>query len=237
MFSETLNQIPDAPAWYPINSALKDGAEIQKAIIEAKRLRLPLHDDQPKTWDSLGALHQILTRTNPESQILDAGAEWYSTLLPWLSLYGYRNLVGNNLTFDKQNPKHVGPIRYEYGDITSMEFEDSSFDAIACLSVVEHGVEWRSYFQEMARVLKPGGVLTTSVDYFESPTDSRGQVAFGVPIRVYTREDMLGAFAIARSFGLEPTGEVDLECRDRAITWKEFGLSYTFLVFSLSMGG
>ena len=221
------------PRIHPVNTSLKTKAEVQEAIAEALRLQLPLHADPPKTWDSLGALYEILTRTTPHSRILDAGAEWYSRLLPWLSLYGYRNLIGNNLTFDKGSQRREGPISYEYGDITQTTYEDSSFDAVTCLSVVEHGVDWSSYFREMRRIIKPGGLLVMSTDYFESATDPKGQSAFGVPIHIFTREEMVLTFQLAEDFGFELTGDVDLECRERAIRWEEFDLSYTFIIFSM----
>ena len=221
------------PRIHPINTSLKTKAEVQGAIGEAQRLQLPLHADLPKTWDSLGALHEILTRTAPQSRILDAGAEWYSCLLPWLSLYGYRNLIGNNLTFDKGGQRRQGPISYEYGDITQTTYKDGSFDAVTCLSVVEHDVDWSNYLREMRRIIKPGGLLVTSTDYFEPATDPKGQSAFGVLIHIFTKEEIVHMLQLAEDFGFELTGDVDLECGERAITWEEFDLSYTFLIFSM----
>jgi hypothetical protein len=37
----------------------------------------------------------------------------------------------------------------QYGDITRTDYVQESFGAIACLSVVEHGVNPESYFKEM----------------------------------------------------------------------------------------
>ena len=49
------------------------------------------------------------------------------------------------------------PIRYIPGDLTHTPFPDGYFDAIACLSVIEHGVPLQNYFREMYRLLKPNG--------------------------------------------------------------------------------
>ena len=94
----------EAPRVNPVNTVLKTKAEVEEAVAEAARLRLPQFSDPPKTWDTLGALHEIVSRTDTNASVLDAGAEMYSRILPWLYLYGYRNLTGNNLVFDKSAP-------------------------------------------------------------------------------------------------------------------------------------
>jgi len=73
---------------------------------------------------------------------IDAGAELFSSLLPCLYLYGYTDLHGINLIFKR--PERRGSIVYEYGDITNTKFPSEFFDAVACLSVLEHGVNFKS---------------------------------------------------------------------------------------------
>jgi SAM-dependent methyltransferase len=213
------------------NSALKTQAEVDASVAEAKRLRLPPLADAPKTWDTLAALSEVVTRTGPDATILDAGAEIYSRFLPWLYLYGYRKLFGINLIFERTMQQ--GPIRYEQGDITKTRFERDTFDAVACLSVVEHGVDLAAYFAEMHRILKPGGVLVTSTDYFETTTDTRGLAAYGTPIRVFTRADIEQAVETAKRCGFELTGPLDLRSQDRIVTWAQYDLKYSFVVFSM----
>jgi SAM-dependent methyltransferase len=222
----------ELPRIHPVNTVLKSQAEADSAVAEAARLKLPPFSDRPKTWDTLGALHEVVSRNSRDARVLDAGAEIYSRILPWLYLYGFRRLTGINLVFPR--PIHHGPIRYEYGDITATQFNDAYFDAITCLSVIEHGVDLRLYFKEMARILKPGGVLVTSTDYFEQPTDTRGQSAYGVPIRIFTRDDITAAFEIAREYGLELTQPADLTSRDRVVHWKIHDLRYSFIIFSMT---
>lgn len=221
------------PAFAPVNTALQSHEDMRRAIREVRRLRLPKHPDPPKNWDSLSALHEILTRLPTSASILDAGSERYSCLLPWLEKYGYEALVGNNLVFDPSTPLKIGSIVYEYGDLTATRYADRSFDAVTCLSVIEHGVDLQRYFAEMARILKPGGLLVTSTDYFDEVTDTRGQQAYGAPIKVFSRAEIEQAFEIAAAHGFELTSGVDLSCRERAVTWREFDLSYTFIVFSM----
>ncbi len=99
--------------------------------------------------------------------------------------------------------------------------------------MIEHGVPLQDYFQEMYRLLKPGGVLITSTDYYPTPIDTRGQFAHGTPIKIFSRPEIEAALALAKSVGFELTGEVDLECEEKPIRWEQFGLEYTFILFTL----
>ena len=213
------------------NAVLQTRQEWQLAVEQALTLGLPLHQDPPKNWDSLAALSAILTKTDTSAKILDAGAEMYSVILPWLSLYGYQKLTGINLVFDQ--PIKQGNILYEYGDLTQTQYQSNSFEAITCLSVVEHGVDLRAYFQEMSRLLKPGGILVTSTDYYNEPIETQGKVAFGVPLRIFSRSDLEQFLQLASQFDLHLTSSIRLDCKDKAVTWLAHDLSYTFIVFTL----
>ena len=225
----------DKPLGYPKapwrNAVLKTRQEWENAVGQVKNLGIPPHPVSSKNWDHLAALDCILKRTDCAAHVLDAGPELGSTILPWLFLYGYRHLTGINLTFD--HPIRRGPIRYEYGDITQTKFKANTFDAVTCLSVVEHGVNLQAYFKEVSRILKPKGVLITSTDYYVEPIDTKGQMAYGVPIHIFSKDEIVEALSIAKEFGLELTGDISLDCQDKTVRWKEFDLYYTFLIFTL----
>jgi SAM-dependent methyltransferase len=151
--------------------------------------------------------------------------------LPWLYLFGYRNLRGIDLVFDK--PVRRGPIRYEYGDLIASRFGNNSFDIIVSLSVIEHNVSPEAYFREMSRLLRSSGILITSTDYWVDPIDTRGQSAYGAPIMIFTRSDIETLLSTAQNFDLRTTGEVDLNCHEKAVWWERFDLRYTFTCFAL----
>lgn len=213
------------------NAVLRSRQEWGSAAEQVLRLGLPSHFQPEKNWDTLAALDNILRRTDKTAVILDAGAELYSVMLPCLFLYGYRNLAGINLVFDQ--PLRLGGILYEPGNITKTTYSDSTFDAITCLSVVEHGVDLEAYFREAARILKVGGVLITSTDYYASLIDTNGATAYGVPVHIFTQDEIVVALDTAKEFGLELTCPINLQCKDKAVKWAEFDLNYTFIISTL----
>lgn len=223
---------PGAVAARPLpNGALKSRVEWERAANEAKAARLPLHRGAEKNWDHLAAVFAILSETTTSARVLDAGAEFYSNVLPALFAFGYRNLYGINLSFTDEARR--GPIRYLPGDITRTTFPEGYFDAVSCMSVIEHGVPLEGYFREMHRVLRPGGLLITSTDYFPTATDTAGKMAHGAPIKVFDRAEIEQMLRLAEDVGFERTGEVDLECGERAVEWPQFGLEYSFVIFTL----
>ena len=217
------------------NGTLKSKAEWEAAHANAVRLHVPLHRGPEKDWDHLAAVTTILGNTDRSARVLDAGAEIYSNVLPALFLYGYRELYGINLSFTAATRR--GPIRYIPGDLTHTPFSDGFFDAITCLSVIEHGVPLLAYFREMYRLLKPGGLLITSTDYYPTPIDTGGQSAHGTPIKIFTRAEIRAALDLAGSMGFATTGPIDLDCEEKPIRWDPFGLEYTFVLFTLRKPG
>jgi len=224
-------QLSQPPGLNILNATLKARAEWEAAFEHAKQLHVPLHRGPEKNWDHLAAVTTILANTNNSARILDAGAEIYSNVLPALFLYGYRDLFGINLGFP--DPTRRGPIRYIPGDLTRTPYPDAHFDAITCLSVIEHGVPLPDYFREMYRLLKPGGLLITSTDYYPTPIDTSGKFAHGTPIKIFSQSEIQAALDLARSVGFETTGDLDLECTEKPIRWEQFGLDYTFVLFTL----
>ena len=224
-------RMAQSPGPYIMNGTLQTRTEWEAAFENARQKRLPLHRGPEKNWDHLAAVTTILARTKLNACILDAGAEMYSNVLPALFLYGYHDLHGINLSFTA--PTRRGPIHYIPGDLTQTPYYDAFFDAITCMSVIEHGVPLEAYFREMFRLLKPGGLLITSTDYWPTPIDTRGQAVHGAPIKIFCRAEIESALQLARSIGFEQTGELNLDCTEKPIRWDQFGLEYTFVLFTL----
>jgi SAM-dependent methyltransferase len=220
-------------AW--VNRALQTSGDAAAAVAEVRSCGLPPHQDAPKNWDLLVALGLVLERTGRTDPILEMGAPSYTRLLPWLALYGYRDLQGIDLVW--KAPARTGPIRFQPMDLTRTTFADRSFAAIACLSVVEHGVDIPAYLREAARLLRPGGLLVTSTDFWCEPIETADLTAYGGPVRIFTPADIAGWLPLAESVGLVPVRPLDLACDERVVTWERLGLRYTFATLVVARGG
>lgn len=208
------------------NTALRNEAATRTAEALLRAAGLPTHPDRSKNWDTFLALYHAITNVDQFEAILDAGAEQYSAFLPALSKTGYCDLTGVNLTFGA--PQRANCITFQHGDITRTGMASQSYAFIACLSVIEHGVDTAAFLQECARLLVPGGRLFLSFDYWEEPVDTRGQQAYGVPIRIFTRRDIDEMLGWAAKAGLSIAGASDFSCKDRVVHWQRFDLRYTF---------
>ena len=215
------------PSPAPPTDVLGTAAECQRAIDECKRLGLPLHRDRVKNWDALGAVGLILNRLGTDVRALDAGAARYSSVLPWLRLYGVRELVGNNLEFSRVR-YHAG-VRFEPGDITRTQYRDGWFDAITCMSVIEHGVPLEGFLGEMGRLLRPGGVLVVSTDYDQEPPDTTGKFAYGVPVHIFGPDEIRNLVKRAADVGLHLLGDLSLTHPERPAHWQRTGLDFTYI--------
>jgi SAM-dependent methyltransferase len=228
------------PTSVPPTGVLRTRAEWEKAVAEARLLRLPLHRDRPKNWDALGAVAAVLTLADDGSRtarVMDAGSARYSPVLPWLRLYGLGSepgsLLGINLEFGERTLRDG--VEFRYGDVTATGLGDGSLDAVTCMSVIEHGVPVEPFLAETARVLRPGGVLCVSTDYDQNPPDTAGLTAYGTPVRIFDPAQIRELVAAADRVGLELVGELTdgaLAHRERPVRWARLGLDYTFILLT-----
>lgn len=109
---------------------------------------------------------------SPEAQVLDCACG---------PGYGARMLAGKadkvvaaDLDIETvrlaSSGKYFDNITFQTGDVTSLSFEDGSFDAVTSFETVEH-VNPAPFFKEMQRILKPGGLLILS-----TPQNSLGHI-------------------------------------------------------------
>jgi SAM-dependent methyltransferase len=212
------------------NAVLQNESQLSASLAQLRTLGLPPAAEAAQNWAGLAALDLILGNTTRQARILDAGGERHSMILPWLWLYGYRRLIAGSAAFTRRST--LGPIVYEYDDLTHSHYPSGHFNAITCLAVIEQGIDLWLYFEEMARLLKPGGLLITSTTYGEA-AGADGTGSSRAPLHVYTRREIEHALELAARFGLAPLTVPDLSVTGR--TPREHGGDpyCTVVMFSL----
>lgn len=181
--------------------------------------------DPRKSWDVLATAAFFLERLPKGASVLDIGA-YASEILPVLHRLGFTRLTGIDLNPGIRRMPHGDAIRYEIGDFLRAPFADASFDAVAAVSVIEHGFDASRLLAEIRRLLRPGGYFAASFDYWPEKVDTTGIKVFGMDWTIFSREEILDLLSRAKRQGLEPVGDVALEAGDRVIRWG--GKEYTF---------
>ena len=133
------------------------------------------------TWGGPRSIQTVRDHLPPGSRILDAGCGNGRHFLPLSRLYrtvgidiSKKALEGSKTYLEKsgQNSEHL------VSSVTSLPFDDESFDGIVCYGVLQHLFtdDRRAAVSEFKRVLSPGGFL-----FFE---------AFGVEDMRYGGEEV-----------------------------------------------
>ena len=233
------------------NSVLKNLSEVNYAIERLDALGVFPHPDKVKSWDTYKMVDMI-SKADRRSFILDVGCNG-CPILSILKRLGFQNLYGCDL-FLKKIPSTLTEIVYPlYRPIIEMyedkafnisiqnlektNFQDKMFDYITSLSVIEHGVNIQNYFKEMNRIMKKGGILLTSTDYWpdkilniiKTKHNHRND-----PDNVFSKEeiekDVLKAAELNDLILTEP---IDFSFENKVVHYNVTGLDYTFIFFAL----
>ena len=228
-------------------AVLREWNQIGEAHLGLARLGLPRHSTAEKAWD-IYALCRLVESLSRDSYLLDLGCG-HLEALKLLHAMGFKNLYGIDLSITwRQRLSQLSriirssdfrlPFHLSRMDITRMRFPDEMFDLALSISTIEHGVDVRAFFAESSRILKTGGVLFLTTDYWEERVetgpDSR---PFGLPWTIFDRNDVMRMVSTAEDagFSLLDRNSVDLACGRRCVAWS--GREYTFVCAAFMKGG
>lgn len=187
----------------------------------------PSRPGEIKAWDLELTLDRIRDSVAPDGCVVDLGA-FNSAVLPALDRLGYRDLHGVDLDPAVVYGPHANRIRYHVGDFHSMPFlPDGSCDAVTAISTIEHGWRGIDLLREVARVLRVGGLFVASTDYWPEKIETSGVRAFGLDWMIFSAGEIRELLEHARSVGLVPVGDIQLDADERVIAWKD--RHYTFV--------
>ncbi|MDQ2911871.1 MAG: methyltransferase domain-containing protein [Chloroflexota bacterium] len=238
----------DVPACHILRSRKEvDGANELAAAIGLAPNPVP-----SKSWDNLLAVRVIEQLGTPVgAAVADLGCR-SGILLTWLDQRGYRNLYGCDLRrpfpplraalrLGLWRTLSAGVVTYlrHRSRLRTAPVEDTGlppglFSVVTSMSVVEHGVDLRAFFAEAARLLRPGGLLVVSTDYWPLPIDVGSLRRFSVSggrDRVFDRAGVEELCGIARDAGFVAPENPDLDADEPVVT--SAGFAYTFLLLTL----
>jgi ubiquinone/menaquinone biosynthesis C-methylase UbiE len=144
------------------------------------------------------------------------------------------NLNGIDLRLPRESIYIHPQIRYIEADLTQTPYKDGQFDCITSLSVIEHGVDLESYFKEMSRILKSGGVILTSTDYWPDKIQTQDvprTMTFGLPWNIFSKREIIELISISERHGFKLLIPLEYTATERVVHY--LGKAYTFIVFGL----
>jgi SAM-dependent methyltransferase len=115
----------------------------------------------------------------PTKTVLDAGSG--TTFFPYFVADSWPDAVVECIDQDAMvrdtHRRLTSPararVRCETGDLHALPYDAGRFDAIYCISVLEHTRDYRAILAEFARVLRPGGRLMGT---FDVSLDGRSEI-------------------------------------------------------------
>ena len=183
-----------------------------------------------KSWDVLQTVEYIAREVPRTARILDLGANT-SEILPILHRLGFQDLTGLDLAPEVTRMPYARAIRYLQGDFNRTPFDAGQFDVLTSISAIEHGYDGEAAFGEAARLLRPGGHLILSFDYWPEKIDTSQVRMYGMSWTIFSREEAHDLIQTARRHGLVLDGEADLEARDAVVQWGPWKYTFAWMVF------
>jgi len=190
--------------------------------------------DMLKSWDVLSTINFLDTHVSKNDPILDIGC-YASELIVALYKLGYSNLTGADINPKLQQMPYRDVIHYDITDFMHTKFEDTSFQAITAISVIEHGFDGQSLLKEMTRLLNPYGYFIASFDYWPDKIDTTGVKFFGMDWIIFSADEVKEFVSEAANYGLFPIGGMKYGGKDKPIHCG--GKEYTFAWLVLQKQG
>ncbi|WP_432798319.1 class I SAM-dependent methyltransferase [Poriferisphaera sp. WC338] len=193
---------------------LKESSQVHTSIQQLSRMALPLHVTAQKNWDHK-LLVDLLEGVSKETKILDLGSGDGFTLT-LLHHLGYKQIFGIDYAKPRRSRRETlrrifRPFKFDpanlitIGDICRTHFPEESFEWMTCISVIEHGVDLAVFFEEVARLLAPGGRLLITFDYWHDFDSSQTQEIqiFDLPWKIFNENSVRKMINLASEYCLE----------------------------------
>jgi cyclopropane fatty-acyl-phospholipid synthase-like methyltransferase len=190
-----------------------------------------------KRWEYPWALERA--RLKPGSRVLDAGCG--ASIMPiYLAKLGHRVSAIDLEIPEGLDRMHGVEVDYRKAELTALPFDDETFDAVFCISVIEHlGREGTSAaLDELRRVTRRGGRVLLTTDYYRDANEPMWYEGPGesFPVDWAVFDEKRLKERILAAPGLAVEGAVDLEVdwdRTSPVMRRFHGYPYTSVGISL----
>lgn len=122
-------------------------------------------------------------------------------------------------------------VEYFVSDLMQTDLPNDSFDTIVCASVIEHEVDFRKFANEVRRLLRVGGKLIVSFDYFDPKPDTTKMKLYSLSWNILDRNDVLNLVYDFAFNDMALTSDIDWTLQDAVINpayCSPAPVSYTF---------
>lgn len=150
-----------------------------------------------------------------------------------------KNIVGFKAGIDLAYPENIESpegLNLVKGDLMQTPFPDNFFDYATSLSVIEHEVDFSRFAKEVSRVLKNGGKLFVSFDYWNPKPEYEKRKLYSLDWNILDENDVKRLIIVLAENGLVLNGEIDWTLQDAVINENYCspvkGVSYSFGILS-----
>lgn len=212
-----------------MNEFLKTRDQINSATDWLKENGFMCHPISCKDWEL-----QKVTEAIGDGVLIDLGANGSFVLHNAIKKGIKGRKVGIDLAEVTGDNKADG-AEYFKGDLMNTPFEDESFDTVVSLSTIEHEVDLDKFAKECSRLLRKGGKLIVSFDYWPDRIITDGLALYGLKWNILDVGDAMDLTGACAFEGLIISGVVKWATQDAVINpsyCSPFpGISYTFGIF------
>ncbi len=187
-----------------------------------------------KSWDVWRTAEFLETQLGKHEPIVDFGA-YQSEILPVLGKMGFQALHGIDLNPELAAASYASQMRLTVGDFYQTPYASESFAAVTSISAIEHGLDIPRLFQEVSRILRPGGFFLCSTDYWPDKVDTTGIKVFDLSWTVFSAAEIAQLIEEGARVGLHPVGSASYESSERVISFAD--RQYTFAWLALVKRG
>lgn len=205
------------------------------------------HHDSQKNWDA-NIFCKELVNLDRDSKVLDAGSGKRAFLAKIATEMGFKHVDSIDIdNLSEETSKEYPGINHYFAPIEKSGLPENNYDVIGLLSVIEHVKSDKVVIEEISRILRPGGKLLLSTDFWPQPIDTTGIYPYGKDapeMRIYNLNTVRSLFDLLEEQNFViPKQAFDLlqqssqKLKQKVIHWDRVNRSYTFLYLKLTKKG